>query len=297
MQITKFPYNPYSLFMLSIWVERLNSASLIHGMINSSRAAGGRANGDGANKARTRDRPRGVPAPEANAELQVNIDVCSKNLLSYQFRIICICFGDLVFFPSIELLIELQVSHLSLSRSYLLNWGWLHHLFGLSCNKPILFPRPKYIHDEGMVPKRCSWSRNAAKFCLFLFLTEKKVSKSCKCEKQERKVSSPTSGWCSRFPSGFFKSNGPTIWTPRSNFLQHRVCSWEKLRAYLVWAIGQFFRSWEPKAETQVQPLIKTTGHRPRSVRSQEEGIHRENDSSILCGIACTMLGKQGMWW
>jgi cyclin-dependent kinase 12/13 len=49
-------------------------------MINSSRAAGGRANGDGTNKARTRDRPRGVPAPEANAELQVNIDVCSMNL-------------------------------------------------------------------------------------------------------------------------------------------------------------------------------------------------------------------------
>ncbi|KXG39386.1 probable serine/threonine-protein kinase At1g54610 [Sorghum bicolor] len=38
------------------------------------RAAGGRANGDGAKKTRTRDRPKAVPAPEANAELQVNID-------------------------------------------------------------------------------------------------------------------------------------------------------------------------------------------------------------------------------
>ncbi|XP_062211269.1 probable serine/threonine-protein kinase At1g54610 [Phragmites australis] len=38
------------------------------------RAAGGRANGDGAKKTRTRDRPNAVPAPEANAELQVNID-------------------------------------------------------------------------------------------------------------------------------------------------------------------------------------------------------------------------------
>ncbi|XP_072997653.1 probable serine/threonine-protein kinase At1g54610 [Typha latifolia] len=39
------------------------------------RAAGGRANGDGAKKTRTRDRAaRGVPAPEANAELQVNLD-------------------------------------------------------------------------------------------------------------------------------------------------------------------------------------------------------------------------------
>ena len=61
----------------------MNAALLIHGMINSSRAAGGRPNGDGASKARTRDRPRGAPAPEANAELQVNIDVCSMNLLPH----------------------------------------------------------------------------------------------------------------------------------------------------------------------------------------------------------------------
>uniref|UniRef100_A0ACD5WXS4 Uncharacterized protein n=1 Tax=Avena sativa TaxID=4498 RepID=A0ACD5WXS4_AVESA len=46
-----------------------------------SRTAGGRANGDGASKARTRDRPRGVPAPEANAELQVNID--KRRLVSH----------------------------------------------------------------------------------------------------------------------------------------------------------------------------------------------------------------------
>ncbi|KAJ6796125.1 putative protein kinase superfamily protein [Iris pallida] len=39
------------------------------------RAAGGRANGDGTKKSRTRDRaPRAVPAPEANAELQANLD-------------------------------------------------------------------------------------------------------------------------------------------------------------------------------------------------------------------------------
>ncbi|ONM26010.1 hypothetical protein Zm00014a_038604 [Zea mays] len=38
------------------------------------KAAGGRANGDGTRKTRTRDRPRAVPAPEANAELQANID-------------------------------------------------------------------------------------------------------------------------------------------------------------------------------------------------------------------------------
>ncbi|KAJ0979734.1 hypothetical protein J5N97_015208 [Dioscorea zingiberensis] len=39
------------------------------------RAAGGKPHGDGTKKARTRDRPaRAVPAPEANAELQVNLD-------------------------------------------------------------------------------------------------------------------------------------------------------------------------------------------------------------------------------
>uniref|UniRef100_A0ACD5YBY3 Uncharacterized protein n=1 Tax=Avena sativa TaxID=4498 RepID=A0ACD5YBY3_AVESA len=38
------------------------------------RAAGNRPTGDGARKTRTRDRPRAVPAPEANAELQANID-------------------------------------------------------------------------------------------------------------------------------------------------------------------------------------------------------------------------------
>ncbi|TVU03357.1 hypothetical protein EJB05_51119 [Eragrostis curvula] len=38
------------------------------------RAAGGRANGDATRKTRTRDRPRAVPAPEANAEIQANID-------------------------------------------------------------------------------------------------------------------------------------------------------------------------------------------------------------------------------
>lgn len=48
-----------------------------HLMINSLRAAGGRVNGEGARKTRTRERPRAVPAPEANAELQANIDVCA----------------------------------------------------------------------------------------------------------------------------------------------------------------------------------------------------------------------------
>ncbi|OEL24519.1 putative serine/threonine-protein kinase [Dichanthelium oligosanthes] len=43
-------------------------------LFDSLRAAGGRANGDGARKTRTRERPRAVPAPEANAELQANID-------------------------------------------------------------------------------------------------------------------------------------------------------------------------------------------------------------------------------
>jgi hypothetical protein len=65
----------------------------------------------------------------------------------------------------------------------------------------------------------------------------------------------------------------------------------------LVWAIGQFFRSWEPKAETQV-PLIKTTSDCPRSVTSQEVVFLEKvilQYGDILCGVACTMLGKQGM--
>ena len=51
-------------------------------MKHSLRAAGNRPNGDGARKTRTRDQPRAVPAPEANAELQVNIDVCQIILAS-----------------------------------------------------------------------------------------------------------------------------------------------------------------------------------------------------------------------
>lgn len=40
------------------------------------RAGGGKANVSGAKKMRTRERTtRAIPAPEANAELQVNIDV------------------------------------------------------------------------------------------------------------------------------------------------------------------------------------------------------------------------------
>lgn len=39
--------------------------------------AAGKANADGVKKSRPRERVgRGVPVPEANAELQANIDVC-----------------------------------------------------------------------------------------------------------------------------------------------------------------------------------------------------------------------------
>jgi hypothetical protein len=51
----------------------------IRWLLNSLRAAGGRANGDATRKTRTRDRPRAVPAPEANAEIQINIDVRGIN--------------------------------------------------------------------------------------------------------------------------------------------------------------------------------------------------------------------------
>ncbi|KAK9086564.1 hypothetical protein Syun_028958 [Stephania yunnanensis] len=46
------------------------------------RAAGGKANGAGAKKSRPRDRaPRGIPVPEANAELQANLD--RRRLISH----------------------------------------------------------------------------------------------------------------------------------------------------------------------------------------------------------------------
>lgn len=43
--------------------------------------AAGKAQVDGAKKHRTRHRAKPNPAPEANAELQSNIDVCSKSPL------------------------------------------------------------------------------------------------------------------------------------------------------------------------------------------------------------------------
>lgn len=44
--------------------------------------AAGRAQADGSKKTRTRERgPRSMAAPEANAELQSNIDVCQISCL------------------------------------------------------------------------------------------------------------------------------------------------------------------------------------------------------------------------
>lgn len=44
--------------------------------------AAGKANVDGVKKSRPRERAgRGIPVPEANAELQANIDVCLIRLL------------------------------------------------------------------------------------------------------------------------------------------------------------------------------------------------------------------------
>lgn len=50
--------------------------------VNCRLRAAGRNNADGAKKARMRDRTaRAIPAPEANAELQANIDVCCLKLI------------------------------------------------------------------------------------------------------------------------------------------------------------------------------------------------------------------------
>lgn len=49
--------------------------------------AAGRSNADGVKKARTRDRAaRAIPAPEANAELQANLDVCQISFLFDQYH-------------------------------------------------------------------------------------------------------------------------------------------------------------------------------------------------------------------
>ncbi|PNX57381.1 putative serine threonine-protein kinase, partial [Trifolium pratense] len=56
--------------------------------------AAGRANADGVKKSRPRERVgRGLPIPDANAELQANIDVCPIKLLihsSYYFLLVMI---------------------------------------------------------------------------------------------------------------------------------------------------------------------------------------------------------------
>jgi cyclin-dependent kinase 12/13 len=53
-----------------------------------SRAAA-KARADGGKKHRTRDRAvKAAPAPEANAELQYNIDVCSKEVILFIYSYI-----------------------------------------------------------------------------------------------------------------------------------------------------------------------------------------------------------------
>ena len=68
---------------MSLWTFRLRAAS--------------KAQADGAKKTRIRDRAaRAIPAPEANAELQSNIDVCSINYIFDILRLYFIVFHFLV---------------------------------------------------------------------------------------------------------------------------------------------------------------------------------------------------------
>lgn len=47
----------------------------------------GKVNADGMKKSRPRDRAvRAMPAPEANAELQANLDVCLINCLNFHLK-------------------------------------------------------------------------------------------------------------------------------------------------------------------------------------------------------------------
>lgn len=51
------------------------------------RAPGGKINANGSKKMHTRERAsRAVPAPEANAELQVNITVCQASMIADFFH-------------------------------------------------------------------------------------------------------------------------------------------------------------------------------------------------------------------
>ena len=65
-------------------------------IFNCRLRAAGRANGDGTKKTRTHDRaPRAVPAPEANAELQANLDVSHTYYYTFNYSLIAISFSRL----------------------------------------------------------------------------------------------------------------------------------------------------------------------------------------------------------
>lgn len=62
----------FSSYLCFFAAHNANVKSLFH--VYRIRAAS-KVQGEAPKKPRTRDRPRGIPAPEANAEMQSNIDV------------------------------------------------------------------------------------------------------------------------------------------------------------------------------------------------------------------------------
>ena len=68
----------YRILSLYMYCLLIHSTALIV-TFNFRLRATGKSNADGVKKTRTRDRaPRAIPAPEANAELQANLDVRAR---------------------------------------------------------------------------------------------------------------------------------------------------------------------------------------------------------------------------
>lgn len=80
--------------------------------------AAGKANADGAKKSRARERVgRGIPVPEANAELQANIDVCLIRIAISLKKIVLACHSSLIKYKYFSC-----IFHLILGRADLAQW-------------------------------------------------------------------------------------------------------------------------------------------------------------------------------
>lgn len=92
-------YSLTVLHFLIFWTHLGNVYKIIYVFFLRQRGLSGKANaGDGARRVKVRDRVgRAVPAPEANAEIQANLDVCDILMLFHLSIII-----DHLFFSKIR---------------------------------------------------------------------------------------------------------------------------------------------------------------------------------------------------